>query len=157
MIGMAKPDRDDCFSTGPRKKDYMGIVQFGMFLIIVGIIFVANPSLFSDLISWIEQMADTQHLIRPNEGLISSAILFFILTGLSNFLEAGIKLWAAVVHARRRVLTDILSAVGLLLLAYLINLYGNHALGWQLVIAIEAIAVGLLVILYTIVRNIFLK
>ena len=154
---MANPDRNDCFGTGPRKKDFMGIVSFGMFLIIVGIVFVANPSLFSDLISWIEQMADTQHLIRPNEGLISSAILFFILIGLSNFLEAGIKFWAAVAHARRRVFTDILSGIGLLLLAYLINLYGNHALSWQMVIAIEAIAVGLLVILYSVVKNVFLK
>ena len=154
---MAKPSRNDCFGTGPRKKDYMGIVSFGMFLIIVGIIFVANPSLFSDLASWIEQMADTRHLIRPNDGVISSAILFFILIGLSNFLEAGIKLWAAVVHARRRVLTDILSGTALLLLAYLINLYGNYTFTWQMVIAIEAIAIGLLVILYSIVKNMFLK
>ena len=157
MIGMAKPDRDDCFGTGPRKKDYMGIVTFGMFLIIVGIVFVANPSLFSDLISWIEQMADTRHLIRPNEGLISSAILFFILIGLSNFLEAGIKLWAGVVHAWKRVLTDILSGIGLLLFAYLISLYGNHALTWQMVIGIEVIAVGLFVVLYSIAKNVFLK
>ena len=157
MIGMTKPDRDDCFGTGPRKKDYMGIVSFGMFLIIVGIVFVVNPSLFSDLTSWIEQMTDTRHLIRPNEGVISSAILFFILIGLSNFFEAGIKLWAAVVHVRRRVFTDILSGVGLLLLAYLISLYGSHALTWQMVIGIEVIAVGLLVVLYSIVKNIFLK
>lgn len=152
---MATQERETCFSMGLRKKDYLGLVSFGAFILIVGIVFVANPNLISDLSSWIEQMTDEQHLIRPSEGLVSSAILFFTLIGLSNFFEAGIKLW--IVKARRRVLADILSGVALVLFAYLIHLYGSYALTWQIVIAIEAIAVGLLVVLYSIARYIFLK
>jgi len=152
---MATRERETCFGAGFRKKDYLGLVSFGAFILIVGIVFVANPNLVSDFSSWIEQVTDEQHLIRPSEGLVSSAILFFTLIGLSNFFEAGIKLW--IVKARRRVLADILSGVALVLFAYLIHLYGSYALTWQIVIAIEAIAVGLLVVLYSIARYVFLK
>jgi len=155
MIVMATRERETCFSVGLRKKDYLGLVSFGAFILIVGIVFVANPNLVSDFSSWVEQMTDEQHLIRPSEGLVSSAILFFTLIGLSNFFEAGIKLW--IVKARRRVLADILSGVALVLFAYLINLYGSYVLTWQMVLAIEAIAVGLLVVLYSIARYVFLK
>ena len=152
---MATRERETCFGTGLRKKDYLGLVSFGAFILIVGIVFIANPNLISDFSSWIEQMTDEQHLIRPHEGLISSAILFFTLIGLSNFFEAGIKLWIG--KARRQVLADILSGVALVLFAYLIHLYGSYALTWQIVIAIEAIVVGLLVVLYSIARYVFLK
>ncbi|TET19729.1 hypothetical protein E3J74_05360 [Candidatus Bathyarchaeota archaeon] len=152
---MATRERETCFGAGLRKKDYLGLVSFGAFILIVGIVFVANPNLVSDFSSWIEQVTDEQHLIRPSEGLVSSAILFFTLIGLSNFFEAGIKLW--IVKARRRVLADILSGVALVLFAYLIHLYGSYALTWQMVIAIEAIVVGLLVVLYSIARYVFLK
>ena len=152
---MANREREACFGTGLRKKDYLGLVAFGIFILIVGIVFIANPNLISDFSSWIKQMTDEQHLIRPHEGLVSSATLFFTLIGLSNFFEAGIKLWIG--KARRQVLADILSGVALVLFAYLIHLYGIYALTWQIVIAIEAIAVGLLVVSYSIARYVFLK
>jgi len=152
---MATQERETCFGAGFRKKDYLGLVSFGAFILIVGIVFAANPNLVSDFSSWIEQVTDEQHLIRPSEGLVSSAILFFTLIGLSNFFEAGLKLW--IVKAGRRVLADILSGVALVLFAYLIHLYGSYALTWQIVIAIEAIVVGLLVVLYSIARYVFLK
>lgn len=151
---MATQERETCFGTGLRKKDYLGLVSFGAFILIVGIVFIANPNLISDFISWIEQMTDKQHLIRPEE-LISSATLFFTLIGLSNFFEAGIKLWIG--KTRRQVSADILSGVALVLFAYLIHLYCIYALTWQIVIAIEAIAVGLLVVSYSIARYVFLK
>jgi len=155
MIVMATQERETCFGAGLRKKDYLGLVSFGAFILIVGIVFIANPNLVSDFSSWIEQMTGEQHLIRPPEGLVSSAILFFTLIGLSNFFEAGIKLW--ITKIMRQVLADILSGVALVLFAYLIHLYGSYALTWQMVIAIEAIAVGLLVVLYSIARYVFLK
>ena len=117
---MATRERETCFGAGSRKKDYLGLVSFGVFILIVGIVFVANPNLVSDFSSWIEQMTDEQHLIRPSEGLVSSAILFFGLIGLSDFFKAGIRLWIAKVM--RQVLADILSGVALVLFAYLIHL-----------------------------------
>ena len=152
---MATQEREACFSVGLRKKDYLGLISFGIFVIIVGIVFVANPGLVSDFSSWIEQMTDKQHLIRPVEGLINAAVLFFGLIGLSDFFKAGIRLWIA--EARRQVLGDILSGVALVLFAYLIHLYGSNVLTWQMVLATEAIVVGLLVVLYSIVRYVFSK
>jgi len=155
MMVMATQERETCFGTGLRKKDYLGLVAFGIFILIVGIVFMANPNLISDFSSWIEEMTKKQDLIRPYERLISSATLFFTLVGLSNFFEAGIKLWIG--KTKRQVLADILSGVALVLFAYLIHLYGIDALRWQIVIAIEAIAVGLLVVSYSIARYVFLK
>lgn len=100
-------------------------------------------------------MTDAQHLIRPPEGLVTSAILLFTLIGLSNFFEAGVRLWIS--KTRRQVLTDILSGVALVLFAYLIHLYGSYVLTWQMVLAMEAIAVGVLIVLYSIARYVIWK
>jgi len=152
---MTTQERETCFTVGLREKDYLGLLSFGAFILIVGIVFAANPNLISDFISWIEQMTDEQHLIRPSEGLVSSAVLFFTLIGLSNFFEASVRLWIS--KARRQVLADILSGVALVLFAYLIHLYGSYVLTWQMVLAMEAIAVGVLVVLYSIARYVLWK
>lgn len=148
-------ERDACFGERERERDLSGLVSFGMFLLIVGSVFLVNPNIISDFQLWIEQMINEQGLVRPTGGLINSATIFFGLIGLSNFFTAGIRL--LVYKARRRALTDILSGVALTLFAYLIYLYGGDVLTWQVVLAIEAVVVGLLVILYSIVRYMFLK
>ncbi len=137
------------------ERDYLGLVSFGTFLLVVGIVFVANPNLISDFRLWIEQMTTMQNLVRPPKGLIVSAIIFFGLIGLSDFFKAGIRFWIA--QSRRQVLADILSGTALALFAYLVYLYGGYTLGWQMVLAIEAVAVGLLLILYSIIRSVLLK
>lgn len=155
MMGMAAEEREKCFGMGLREKDYLGLVSFGTFILAVGIIFVANPNLVSDFRLWIEQMTTMENLVRPPRGLIISAIIFFGLIGLSDFFKAGIRFWIA--QSRRQVLADILSGTALTLFAYLIYLYGSYTLGWQMILAIEAVAVGLLIILYSIMRSVFLK
>ena len=154
-MAMVSQELETCFGLGLREKDYMGLVSFGAFILTVGIVFVVNPKLFSDFRLWIEQMRTMETLVRPPRGLIVSAIVFFGLIGLSDFFKAGIRVWIA--QSRRQVLADILSGAALTLFAYLIYLYGNYTLGWQMVLAIEAVAVGLLVILYSIMRSVFLK
>jgi hypothetical protein len=151
MIVMAAEEREKCFGMGLREKDYMGLVSFGTFILAVGIVFVANPNLVSDFRIWIEQMTTMENLVRPPRGLIISAIIFFGLIGLSHFFKAGIRFWIA--QSRRQVLADILSGTALTLFAYLIYLYGSYALGWQMILAIEAVTVGLLLILYSVMRS----
>jgi len=148
-------EREACLGAGRRDRDYLGLVSLGFLLIIVGIIFVANPDIVSDFSSWIEQMTEEQALKRPPLGLITSATIFFLLIGLSNFFLAGVRLMFDKV--RRRVLADILSGVALVLFAYLIHLYGGYALAWQMVLAIEVVVCGLLVVLYSTMRYVFLK
>jgi hypothetical protein len=147
-------ERDICFGGGERRPDHLGFVSFGIFLLIVGVIFVANPNMVSDFRLWIERLASEKALSRPPQGLITSATLFFGLIGLSDFFMVGIRLMT--VRAGRRALSDVLSGIALLSFSYLISLYGGHALTWQMVLAIEAIVCGLLIILYSAIRYLFL-
>ena len=155
VVVMNTRERDTCFGERGLGRDYSGLISLGMFLIIVGIVFVIDRNLFSDFELWIKQVTEEQVLTRPPESLITSAMIFFGLIGLSDFFKAGIRLW--IDKSKKRVLGDILSGIALVLFTYLIHLYAIYALTWQQVLAIEAIAVGLLVIFYSIVRYMFLK
>lgn len=148
-------EREVCFGEGERYRDYSGLVSFGVFLLIVGIIFLANPNLISDFRLWIERMRSQETLLRPTRGLIDSAALFFALIGISDFFLAGVRFMA---HQRlRRVLSNILSGVALVSFSYFIYLYGGHALTWQMTLAAEAVVCGLLIILYSVLRYLFPK
>jgi hypothetical protein len=144
-------ERDTCF--GERERDYLGLVSFGFLLLTVGIIFTLNPNVVDNFRSWIEEMSTTQKLVRPSDPLIFSAALFFGLIGVFDFAMAGIRLAAN--DYKRRVLADTLSGIALVLFAYLIQLYGGHHLSWLMVLGTEAIACGLLIVVYSIARYSF--
>jgi hypothetical protein len=148
-------EREVCFGEGERRVDYSGLVSFGIFLLVVGTIFLANPNLFSDFRLWIETMTTEKTLSRPPQGLINSAALFFGLIALSNFIMVGVRFMAK--ERMRRVLADILSGVALALFSYFIYLYGTRAFAWPMVLAAEAVTIGLLVILYSVLRYLFPK
>ncbi len=145
---------DTCFGETRRGRDYMGLVSFGFFLLVVGIIFIANPNIISDFGSWIENMADRQDLLRPPEGLLVSGTLFFGLIGAFNFFQGGIRFLTRA--SKRQALVDVLTGIAWVLFAYLIHLYSIYRLEWQLVLAFEVVAVGLLVILYSVIRQLYL-
>ena len=139
-----------CFE-GERHADYTGLISFGIFLLILGIIFIANPNIGSLVDSWIKDMTNTQMLKKPPLELINSAALFFGLVGASNFFMAGVRY---VVHTRRRrVVGNVLSGVALVVFSYLLYLYGNGTLkrGFT-VIAIEVLVIGFLVVVYAATR-----
>ncbi|MDH5689503.1 MAG: hypothetical protein OEZ48_16765 [Candidatus Bathyarchaeota archaeon] len=144
-----------CFGAGERRRDFAGLISFGAFLIVVAITFLANPNMVSDFQLWIERVTSENILLRPSQGLITSATVFFGLIGLSNFLVAGVRF--KLDKATRRAFADILSGMALLLFSYLIYLYGSYALAWQMVLTIQIVAIGLLVILYGVVVHLFLK
>jgi hypothetical protein len=148
-------EREVCFGEGERYRDYSGLVSFGVFLLIVGIIFLTNPNLISDFSSWIERMTTQETLLRPTQGLIDSAALFFALIGISDFFLASVRFMAR--QRLRRVLSNILSGVALVSFSYFIYLYGRHALTWQMTLAAEAVVCGLLIILYSVLRYLFPK
>lgn len=147
-------ERDVCFE-GERRTDYTGLVSFGIFLLIVGIIFVANPNLVTDFRVWVEEMTNRETFLKPPLGLINSATLFFGLIGVSNFFVAGVRF---ITYKRmRRVLGGVLSGVAFVVFSYLLHLYGSGVLRGLMVLAIEVVVVGLLVILYSIMRFLFRK
>ena len=148
-------EREVCFGEGERRRDYSGLVSFGIFLLIVGVIFLANPNLVSDFRLWVEKLTTEKAISRPPKGAIDSAALFFGLIGLSDFFLAGVRFMAD--KRMRRVLADILSGIALVLFSYFIYLYGGHTLTWQMALAAETVTCGLLIILYSILRYLFPK
>jgi hypothetical protein len=148
-------ERDVCFGEAEHRADYTGFISFGIFLVVVGIVFIANPNVITSFSSWTQQMADAKTLLRPSVDLINSAALFFGLIGLSDFFLAGVRFIAY--RVTRRVLSCILSGVALVQFSYLIYLYGRHDLGWQVALAVEVVACGLLVMVYSVVRYLFPK
>jgi hypothetical protein len=139
-----------CFGEEPRG-DPLGIVGFGLFLLVVGLVFQMNTGVHTDFLTWIESMAESEAFVMPPGTLVNSAVFFFGLIGLSNFLTAAIRF--LVDKNMGRIITDILSGVGLLAFAYLINLWSHGSLTWTIVIAYEAIIVGVLIILGSLLRR----
>ena len=140
-----------CFGEHERHADYTGLVSFGLFLLIIGIIFIANPSILSQLNSWTNQMSQAQKLLRPPPEIINSAALFFALVGLSDFIVSGIRL---ITHRRRRrAVRNVFSGVAVITFSYLVYLYGQRTLVWQIALAYEILVIGLLVIIHALVRH----
>ena len=146
-------ERDTCF--GERERDYLGLVSFGFFLLTVGIVFTLNSNIIDDFRLWIQQISTRQIPVRPPEGLIFGAALFFGLIGVFEFVMAGIRL--ATNDIKRRVLADIFTGIALILFAYLLNLYGGRYFTWQMVLGTEAIACGILITIYSVARYSFRK
>lgn len=139
-------ERNTCFGEGER--DYLGLVSVGFFIIIVGIVFLSNMNIIEEFRQWIELMTTRQTFVRPLGGLLNSAKLFFILAGASHFIMAGIRI--AFNDVKRRIITNTLSGIALVLFAYFIQLYAARSITWVAALAYEAIAVGLLVMLYSV-------
>ncbi|HML02547.1 MAG TPA: zinc ribbon domain-containing protein [Candidatus Bathyarchaeia archaeon] len=146
----AKEPEEYCFGEHERHTDLTGLISFGIFLLIIGVIFVTNPNIGAQLNTWATKMQNTQMLSRPPQEIISSAVLFFAVIGLSELLISGIR---SLTYKRRwRALRTAFSGIALITFSYLIYLYGKRVLGWQIALAYEILVIGLLVILYAIVR-----
>lgn len=144
-----------CFGDDKRVSDYLGLMSFGIFVLVVGVVFVANPNVVSDFGLWIEASLADRTLARPSEALLTSITVFFGLIGVSNFFKASVRL--GVKKDREQFLSDTLWGVAAVLLAYLVHLYKSRVITWQMVFALEAVACGLLVISYSTVLFAFHK
>jgi len=143
---------DLCFGRESRR-DPLDLLEFGLFLLVVGAVFLSNPSVPGELVDWVKLMADLSTPIRPQASLISSATLFFGLIGLSNLFTAVVRVLMDKVW--RRILPDLLAGAGFLALAYLVSLYAKEAITFTNVIAVEAIVFGISVVLYSVLRDVF--
>jgi uncharacterized membrane protein len=124
----------------------MGLMGFALFLFIVGAVFYANPSLGTDLRVWSDRVAQSGIFTRPPEGVITSAVLFFFLSGVSAFVTAALRL--VIGRRRYRAMSDVFSGIGAVIFAFLLSLYANFTISGQLVLATEAAAVGILLLVY---------
>jgi hypothetical protein len=78
--------------------------------------------------------------------------IFFGLIGLSNFFTAAVRLLLD--KNTRRITSDVFSGVAVLALTYLIKLYADYAITGTMILALEAIVIGGLIIVYFLLRNI---
>jgi hypothetical protein len=145
-------DDDLCFGR-ESDRDPLDLLEFGLFLLVVGAVFLSNPSIPAELVDWVTLMADLSAPIRPQASLISSATLFFGLIGLSNLFTAVARVLMDKVW--RRILPDLLAGTGFLALTYLVSLYAKEAITFTNVIAVEAIVFGISVVLYAVLRDMF--
>jgi len=144
--------RDDDLCFGEPNRDPLGLIEFGLFLLVVGVTFQMNPTLAGDFISWVELMADGEILVRPPQELLRSGTIFFGLISLSNFFTASVRLLLD--KNTRRIMSDVFSGVAILALTYLIKLYTDYAITGTMILALEAIVIGGLIIVYFLLRNI---
>ena len=145
-------DRDLCFGE-ELQGDPLGIVDFGLLLLTVGLVFYLNSGVFSEFISWVQGMGDAGAYIRPPGSLMNSVVTFFGLIGASNFLTAIIRL--QIDRTPWRIISDVFSGIALLVFAYLINLHFSGAMTWMAALAYEAIVVGILVIVGALLTKVY--
>ena len=142
-----------CFGGREPRRDPIGIVNLGLFLLVIGAVYTINPNIISEVIAWFRFLTETRMVVRPPITLINSAAIFFGLIGISNFITAGIRIMVDKVW--RRILPDVLTGIGLMSFAYLINQYGRHTITWVQVLGSEAVVFGILVIIYAVFRSLF--
>jgi len=132
----------------PKEKgpDFLGLVGLAIFLFVVGLVFYANPGLGADIRLWADRASHDGPFIRPPEGVITSAMLFFFLMGISSFATAALRFAAR--HRRFRALSDSLGGVGLVILSFLLSLYADRRISGQLVVATWVAVLGALLLIY---------
>ncbi|MCP8313965.1 MAG: zinc-ribbon domain-containing protein [archaeon] len=143
--------REECFGEKREERDFLGLVSFGFFLLIVGYIFLANQWIPSEIQALFEELGKGAFV--PSSQLRYVFALFLGLIGVSNFFMAGIRV--AFRQSWRRPLRDALSGVGLISIAYLVYLNSQRLMTWQIVVVLGIVIVGILVILYGIIVSYF--
>lgn len=144
--------QDECFGTPSAQRREPGppdAVSFAFFLLIVGLVFLANPGLFTDLETWARSAPPGGGVPRPPDPLIVSAITFFILAGAFDFVTAGIRF--ALKARPRKVFGDSMTGVAWIVLAGFTYLYLGRSISGPVVIASELVVIGLLIIVYFLV------
>lgn len=137
----------------PPAPDPLGLVGLAFLLVILGVVFILNPDVFNQLFGWVREMSAKGVAFRPPEALIGSATLFWALTGVSGFGMAFLRL--SVQRLWVRSLADVFSGVAQIVLAALLGLYGAKLMTSSEVIAVEAIAVGILLFVYVAVGLVY--
>ncbi len=145
--------REECF--GRREEgDNVGLISFGIFLLIFGFVWYMYPEILSDIKDLFVRLTEEQ-VFEPSTSLIKAFTLLLGLLGVSNFAVAGLRV--ALKQPLRRPLSDVLSGVFLISFAYLVSLYGKDVLTLEVVLLLVLLTAGLLVIGYGVIKYIIKK
>ncbi len=125
----------------------MGLLGFAFFLFAVATVFAMNTNLPAELQDWTQRVSTHNTIfIRPPEGVIVSAMWFFVIMGVLEFVGASLR-WA-LRWTHLRVAGRALSGVGDLVFAALLSLYSARTISSTFAVAVLAGTVGVLLMMY---------
>lgn len=142
------PPRPRLFPKQPHQ-DLLGLLGLAFVLISLGIVFSANPSLAAELRQWADHVTQAGPFVRPPEGVITSAALFFVIVGFLEFVSAFLR-WS-LRWMRTLVLSRVLTGVGDLVFAALLYLYSGFAVSGFLVLTALVAMAGVLLLVWIVV------
>lgn len=117
-----------------------------MFLIVVGIVFLANPNLGTEFAQWVDRWTKQTWVPRPPDPLIGSVILFTAAVGVTNFVTAILRWFVR--RRNHRILGDIVTGIAWFTFSFLTYLYLARTIAGPVAVAAEIVVVGLLLIAY---------
>ena len=129
-----------------RAPDFVGLLGVAFFLLVLGVVFYLNQNLLTDLRQWWDQIVTGRLLFRPPEGVISSAIGFWALIGVTNFVVAALR-WS-LRRTKIHTLGAALGGIGAITFAYLLYRYSLRQLSGSQLVSFEAAVIAILLFVY---------
>ncbi|HYS72971.1 MAG TPA: zinc ribbon domain-containing protein [Thermoplasmata archaeon] len=129
-----------------RAPDFVGLLGVAFFLLVLGVVFYLNQNLLTDLRQWWDQIVAGQLLFRPPEGVISSAVGFWALIGVTNFVVAALR-WS-LRRTKIHTLGAALGGIGAIAFAYLLYRYSLRELSGSQLVSFEAAVLAILLFVY---------
>src|SRR3989442_3690174 len=129
-----------------RAPDFVGLLGVAFFLLVLGVVFYLNQNLPTDLRQWWDQIVAGRLLFRPPEGVISSAVGFWALIGVTNFVVAVLR-WS-LLRTKIHTLGAALGGLGTIAFAYLLYPYALRQLTGSQLVSFEAAVLAILLFVY---------
>jgi hypothetical protein len=126
----------------PAPPDFTALLGIAFFLLVLGVVFYLNQALITQMGEWWDRIVRGNVLLRPPEGVISSAVLFFALLGGTYFVIGAVR-WA-VTRSKIRTLSASLTGVAMVAFAYLLYRYSLTEVSGPFVLSVEAAVVAVL-------------
>ncbi len=129
-----------------RTPDFVGLLGFAFFLLVLGVVFYLNQNLLTNLRQWWDQILAGRLLFRPPQGVVLSAIGFWALIGVTNFVVAALR-WS-LRRTKIHTLGAALGGVGAITFAYLLYRYSLRELSGSQVVSFEAAVIAIMLFVY---------
>lgn len=126
-----------------REGDPLGIVSFGVFLIIVAIDFIIYPEIPSDVITWLRSWK-TGPTMLP-DSLVWPLIWFLTATGIWSLVQAAIRIVSRI--RMRNSISDAFSGMFMLTAAFLFKEYASRLISLNVLLSGLVISLGALILL----------
>ena len=154
---------DLCFGEKPKERDMMGLMSFGVFLVIVGLIYVTTPKLDVEIVAFFRsfnlvQIMPNIYLPTPSEtfpilyfAIAKFCVIFGIFQIIILILEFVIK---ASINKRAETISGIVFWLGAGYLAYQLSI---GSIVWSQNISMLIVLIGVAIVLRGLVHITFKK